>query len=165
MTKRQDRIAKGLCPDCGEEAAPYYLCGDCRFKQQIVRRLNRAAKAGGFIKEKRGRETYWSIGAKGVVENMDWRDPKPGDKRYRPRLAGVPVDVEDEIVKLLIRAGKPCTIEEIIAAWGQLRVRRTGTIAGNVARLVTAEQKRKRKADRRKAMAAPAEIGLPDART
>lgn len=158
MPKRDDRISKGLCPDCGQESAPYYLCGDCRFKQQIMRRLDRMAKAGGFIKEKRGREVYWSIGKRGVAETLVWRDPKPDDKRYRPRLAGVPVDVETEVIGLLMRAGRPCTADEIVEAWGRLRAERTGSIAANVVRLAAAEQKRERKRQ-------AARSRLPDART
>ena len=28
--RRAHRVDHGLCPQCGKEAAPYYLCFDCR---------------------------------------------------------------------------------------------------------------------------------------
>ena len=34
-------------------------------------------------------------------------DPKPGDKRLEPRLRGVPVDVEKELVNMLRGAALP----------------------------------------------------------
>lgn len=157
MTLAKERIAKGLCPRCGKEAAPYYLCADHRFEQQIVRRLNRGERIGGFRKEKRGRQTYWSLGSQNALDSMDWRDPKPDDKRYRPRLGRIPVEIEDELIKMLTDLGKPVTIDEILAAWGRLREKRSGgSVAQNMAAIIAADQRRQdRNARRLRAMRLP----------
>src|SRR4051812_7314536 len=40
-TIQQERTAKGLCPRCGEEAAPYYLCQKHRDIAKIARIMKR----------------------------------------------------------------------------------------------------------------------------
>jgi hypothetical protein len=157
MSTRRERAAKGLCPACGEEAAPYYLCAKHRFEQQIVRRLERGAREGGFKKEGRGQSALWSIGSEAALDAMVWRDPKDGDKRFRPRLGRIPVEVEDELVKLLHNLGRPASIDEIVAAWGQLREKRkAGTIAANMAQIIAAQQRREaRNAKRLRAALTP----------
>lgn len=156
---RQERAAKGLCPNCGKEAAPYYLCAECRFKAKIIRVMNRVEKAGALRKERRGRDTMWSMAywgndrltkedVDGIIEKMRWHpDPKEGDGRLRPRLGKIPVDVEKELFALMTEMARPATIEEIVAAWGRLREkRRTSSAAGDLARIIEAQRKRERKA-------------------
>ena len=124
MSLRQERIAKGLCPNCGSEAAPYYLCGRCRFRELIGRFLRKAAKAGVVKREQRGRQSYWSRLDRAKFDDVDYREAtREDDKRLRPRVKGVPVDVEAEIMSIFTRAGKPLTVEEIYAAWGHMRLR------------------------------------------
>lgn len=150
-TEKQDRIAKGLCPTCGKEAAPYYLCSRCRFYGKIGRVLRRAGKAGAFTRtvDKKG-VVRWGIGSEAAFDAMTWRpDPKEGDGRLRPRLGRVPVDVEGELVALLTSMGKPATIDEIVAAWGQLRERRRVSIANDMATIIAAQRKREARARKR----------------
>jgi hypothetical protein len=156
MTLRQDRLARGLCPNCGKEAAPYFLCGDCRFKAKIVRVLNRGGKVGGFKKERRGRAVYWSIGNEAALDTLVWRpDPKEGDRRSRPRLGRVPVLVENELVKLIESMDRPATLEEIMEAWARLREkRRTSSAAGDMAKIIEAKRRRERRQQKRLAQAA-----------
>ena len=138
-----ERIAQGLCPRCGTEAAPYRLCSKHRAEGMIGRICERASRAGGFKKEKRGNRIYWSLGNRAALDSIKW-SPDVGldDKRRRPRLGGIPVDVEKQLVAILTEAGRPLGIEEIISAWGKLRERRTGSIASNLAAIITAQQRR-----------------------
>lgn len=147
---RRARVENGLCPRCGKEAAPYYLCSRCRLQSRIMHVLNRAAKAGGFKKERKGRESFWSIGDEKALASIKWRrELLEGDKRSLPRLGRVPVAVEAELINLLISLGRPATLEEIIVAWGGLREKRkTASVAQDMARLITAQRKRERRAEK-----------------
>ena len=150
MSRAQERIAKGQCPRCGEEAAPYYLCGKCRFKGQVVRVLERAAKYGGFTRERRKDGVYYGIGDKAALDAIKWRpDPKEGDKRLAPRLRGMRVDIERTLVEIIRYTGRPCTLEEITAAWGKLRAKRDAPLAADLSRIIIAEDRRKAKAAKR----------------
>lgn len=152
---KRERIARGQCPNCGKEAAPYYLCHDCRLKGKIVRVLNRGAAVGGFKKERRGRESWWSMGDDKLLGTLKWRpDPKEGDGRLAPRLRGIRIDVEATLVEVIRRIGRPCTLEEILAAWGRLRERRTAPLASDLACIIAAADKRKRRAEKRAAVEA-----------
>lgn len=143
---KRERIARGQCPNCGKEAAPYYLCHDCRLKGKIVRVLNRGASVGGFRKERRGRESWWSMGDGAKLDTLTFRpDPKPGDGRLAPRLRGIRVDVEATIVAIMQQLGRPVTLDEILAGWGRLRERRTAPLASDLACIIAAADKRKRK--------------------
>lgn len=147
---RRDRIAKGQCPNCGKEAAPFYLCGECRFKGKVVRGLDRGAKYGGFTRERRKDGVYYGLGDSRAWDAIKWRaEAKDGDKRLSPRLRGTRVDVERTLVEIIRYAGKPCTLEEIKAAWGRLRAKRDTPLAADLARIIVAEDRRKAKAAKR----------------
>lgn len=159
---RQDRVNKGLCPDCGKEAAPYRLCHSCRMKGVIRRCLRSGVKAGAITASKDDRDkrkVLWNLTDRNAnwefrsaydaneVTGKSWGD---GDGRTRPRLARVAVDVERELVDILRRIGRPATEYEIVAAWGQLRQeRKHGTAAADMAVIIKAQDKRNRKAARR----------------
>ncbi len=159
MSIRQDRINKGLCPDCGKDAAPYLLCGSCRLKAKIGRILRRMARSGAVTRAQSGRTATWAMTyhadssimtkerAEKILNEIGWRpDPVEGDKRLRPRLGKIPVDVEKELYDLMVRMARPATIEEIMEAWGRLREkRRTESAAGDLARIIDAKRRRDEK--------------------
>lgn len=103
----------------------------------------------------RGRPRLYSLDD----PNADWdfqlafEGPKGwDDKRLRPRLGKVPVDVEKELSGIFVALGRPAAIEEVIAAWGQLRERRKHeSTAGDMAALIAAKRKREIRAAKRKA--------------
>jgi len=147
---RDERISKGQCPNCGKEAAPYYLCYDCRFLNKITRVLRRGERAGGFRSSRRGRSKLWQIGDQEALHAIKWRpDPKPDDGRLLPRIGKVRVDVEATLIEVIRHIGRPCTLEEILAGWGRLRERRTSPLSLDLARIIAAEDKRKRRAEKR----------------
>lgn len=158
MTVQQDRVAKGLCPQCGKEAAPYRLCPDHRMIGMIARRLNRVHKIGGVSKEMRGGKAYYTMKDRAAWDKLDWRDPQPGDRRLRPRLRGIPVDVERTLIEIISKSDSGMTMDQIIQAWGKLRATRAGTIVGDVLRIAGADQKRARKAAKLAALAASGAI-------
>ena len=141
---RGERIAKGMCPNCGAEAAPHYLCGKCRLMAKVGRIVNRAAKVGGVVKSRHDGAMHYSMGDREAWDRIAWRpDPKEGDGRLRPRLGRIPVDVGNEIVGILTSLGRPATIDEIVAAWGRLREeRRRGSIAGDMVAIIEAQRRR-----------------------
>lgn len=144
---QRQRILAGLCPTCGKESAPYYLCADHRFQKKIEHILKRATKSNALTVERKGRSNYYSLGDEAAFRKIKWRaDPKDSDKRLRPRLGRVVVDVEDELYRLLSDMGRPATIEEIVQAWGRLREKRkTGSLAGDINQIITAERKRQQR--------------------
>lgn len=157
MSIAQERIAKGQCPNCGKEAAPYYLCGNCADRQKVYRVLREGERAGGFKGERRGKLKYWSIRDTKILDDLVARSRSPaklGDKRLQPRLRGFRVDVEATLLEVIRHVGRPMHTEEIIEAWGKLRDRRTSPLAHDLARIVAAEDKRKRKAARQAGMLA-----------
>lgn len=150
-TIREDRLAKGLCPQCGAEAAPYRLCGQCRFRGLIYRLLRKGEKAGEIASRKQGREKrVWK-----VDHNKKWtfsynEVTDESDGRLRPKLRGIPVDVERQLIKIFETAGKPLTLDEIMTAWGTLRLRAGRTSAAmDLAYIVEAKRKRAAKMARR----------------
>jgi hypothetical protein len=153
--REKERIAKGLCPRCGKEAAPYYLCQSCRYGDRIVRMLNRGHKGGGFKKERRGNTNYWSIGDASAIDKIKWQpDPKPGDKRRLPRFRGVPIEIEQAVLGALESIGRPATLEEIIAAWVRLKADRGGgAVSHHLVAIIKADDRRARKNARRAALA------------
>lgn len=162
---QQQRILAGQCPLCGKEAAPFRFCYDHRQKSRIERMLNRADKHGYFKSEKRADgHRYWHLGPNvddpAVKEYMGkWAIPinlPETDRRGRPRLRGISVDVEATIVEVMKRIGRPCTVEEISAAWGKLRDRRSSPLVTDLASIVAAKDKRERKMARRAAALSPA---------
>ena len=146
--KAQERIARGQCPRCGEEAAPYYLCPSCRLNARLGRALNKGANLGVFEKEKRGRTTHWRMGDK--PENEE-RYRKYGtdiilpetDKRSHPRLNNTRVDVDEMLVEIIRYVGRPCTVDEIKTVWGRLRQARKSPLPRDLANLLIAQDKRK----------------------
>lgn len=143
---RKRRVAAGLCPECGEEAAPYYLCPSCRFRRLLDRVLSKGERAGVFRRAGRG---MWMIGDRNA--DFDYREvTDPADKRLRPRLRGVPVDIERELMDIFRREGRPLTEAELVGLWGQLRVR-PGRVsaAQDMAYIQQAQDKRRRRAEKR----------------
>lgn len=161
MTLQQDRIAKGQCPNDGKEAAPYRLCYDCRQKLRLTRALNRGVRHG-VIKTMAGtsrvtmKSTLW-LGDKAddPEANKQWSKwstkvvlPET-DRRGDPRLRGIRVDVEATLIAVMQRIGRPCTIDEITAAWGKLRSKRADPLPTDLANIIKAADKRARKALKR----------------
>jgi hypothetical protein len=154
---QQQRILAGQCPLCGKEAAPYRLCYDHRQNARIDRMLKRAEKHEYFKSEKRINGRYWSLGPKvndpAVRDYMGkWAIPyhlPETDRRGRPRLRGISVDVEETIIAVIGRIGRPCTIEEISEAWGRLRDRRSSPLPSDLATIIAAKDRRERKMAKR----------------
>lgn len=158
MTLAQDRASRGLCPQCGKEAAPYYLCADHRTIAMIRNFLNQAAERGAVTKEKRGNKIYWSPRDIAAFDQIKWHprgsELSTNDKRLRPRLGRVPVEIDKELLRLACDIGHPFTSEEMVAAWGRLREQRKGgTIAGNMAAIIQAQRRREKRNARRAALA------------
>jgi hypothetical protein len=155
---QQQRILAGQCPLCGKEAAPYRLCYTHRQTLKLDRMLKRGEKHEYFNSEKRSDgKRYWTVGTKvddpAVQERMakwstPWHLPET-DRRGRPRLRGISVDVEATLVAVVTRIGRPCTLEEITEAWGRLRDRRTSPLPSDLATIIAAKDKRERKMARR----------------
>jgi hypothetical protein len=147
---QQKRILAGQCPLCGKEAAPFRLCYDHRFSGRLNRSLKRGVRLGALKIDNLRR---YSIGD----GDKEHRWGKWGtaivipetDKRGRPRLRGIQVDIEETLVQIVKRIGRPCTIEEISAAWGRLRDKRSSPLASDLATIIAAKDKRDRKMIRR----------------
>lgn len=166
MTLASERLAKGLCPRCGKEAAPYRLCQDHRFEGTIARFL-RAAQKAGYLERTAPpsgpRNRVWVRATEKARSDKDknwldvtFRSAEQGDKRLRPRLGRVPVDVEREIIGILMAFGRPATIEEIVAAWGNLREeRKTASLAGDMVALISAQRRREERNMKRLGLARP----------
>jgi len=158
-TLQQKRILAGKCPLCGKEAAPYRLCYDHRQGLRLTRVLKRGTRLGMFKAEQRIDGKYYSLGAKNNdpavrKEAHKWSTPlhlPETDRRSRPRLRGISVDIEETILAIMSRIGRPCTIEEITAAWGRLRDRRSAPLASDLATIIAAKDKRERKMAKRAA--------------
>jgi hypothetical protein len=155
---QQQRILAGQCPLCGKEAAPFRLCYNHRQEARLVRCLKRGEKYEYFNSEKRADgKRWWTVGTK--VHDPDtkremskWSIPivlPETDRRGRPRLRGISVDIEATLVAIVTRIGRPCTIEEITKAWGRLRDRRSSPLASDLATIIAAKDKRERKLARR----------------
>lgn len=158
--ERAERIAKGLCPSCGAEAAPYLLCWICRLKPRLTRVLARGVKSGAL---KRSFDDYFSIGDQSEAATREWEKWQTplhldeNDGRGKPRIRGLRVDVDATLIAVMQHIGRPCTIDEIVAAWGKLRSRRVDPLAGDLGRLIVADAKRARKLALRAALAHPAQ--------
>jgi hypothetical protein len=155
ISLQQQRILAGQCPLCGNEAAPYRLCYNHRLSARMNRTLKRGVRLGALKIDNLHR---YSIG----TGDNDGRWGKWGtkivlpesDKRGRPKLRGIQVDVEETLVKIMERIGRPCTVDEISAAWGKLRDRRYSPLASDLATIIAARDKRARKMERRAKQAA-----------
>ncbi len=157
---QQTRILAGQCPLCGKEAAPFRLCYDHRQEGRLVRSLKRGERHEYFNSEKRADgKRYWTVGKK--INDPDirnymgkWSIPlhlPESDRRGRPRLKGIPVDVEALLIAIITQIDRPCTIEEITAAWGKLRDRRSSPLASDLATIIAAKDKREAKMAKRAA--------------
>lgn len=160
-TKVQERVSKGLCPRCGEEAAPYRLCFACRQKDRLTRALKRGAKSGMFIGEKDARGQWlWKVGDPSKHDRR-WETtvvPKETDRRFLPRMRGAPVDVEAEVVRLLQSVGLPMDVDDIVEAWGRLRAdgkRKHGSVAADIRAIILAKRRREQRAVRRVILDSP----------
>lgn len=159
----KDRVRNGLCPRCGREAAPYYLCHNCRQSDRITRMLKRGARHGVFQFIGGGsrltKNTMIWKGAKfeddgANAELRKWAIPihmSEADGRGKPRMRGIRVDVESTLLNVVRFIGRPCTIEEIIQAWGRLRDRRESPLPNDLARIIAASDERSKKNARRAA--------------
>jgi hypothetical protein len=125
----------------------------------LERSLRRGEKHEYFNSEKRSDgKRYWTVGAKvddpAVQEYMGkWAAPinlPETDRRGRPRLRGISVDVEATLVAIVGRIGRPCTLEEITEAWGRLRDRRSSPLPSDLAVIIAAKDKRERKMAKRR---------------
>ena len=156
--KQQERINKGLCPRCGKEAAPYYLCDHCRRGNSIVRVLNRLEKHDFARSRREGRNRLWFQGSNdgdaGDIGGIypTWGEGKgENDKRLRPKLGGIPVDVEQTLIEIFRAEDRGLTMEEIYMAWGKLRLRKgRDSAAADMRAIIMAERKRERKRARLK---------------
>ncbi len=150
MSLQRERIAKGQCPRCGKEAAPYRLCFDHRLEARFTRNLNRGAKVGALTKEKRINGIYFGLPKVAPLNPARWGTTPiilpESDRRGRPRLHGSTVDVEATMLKVIEHIGRPCTLEEITEAWGKLRSRRNDPLPSDLAQIIKAADKRKRRA-------------------
>jgi hypothetical protein len=149
----QQRILAGQCPLCGKEAAPYRLCWDHRFDQRLRRSLKRGVRLGALKMDALKRYTVSDGDKKGEWAKHATQVILPeSDKRGRPRLRNISVDVEATLTKVIERIGRPCTIEEISAAWGRLRSKRSQPLAADLATIIAADDKRARKMAKRAAL-------------
>lgn len=149
----QERISKGLCPQCGGEAAPYRLCFACRQKLRLNRCIGRGVKTGVVLVTGNGRNATYTLNPmKPTQGDREWNKwatqgkPPEDDGRFKPRLRGVRVDVEGMLVAIIEQIGRGCTIEEIAEAWGHLRAKRDAPLPMDLARVISAKDKRERKA-------------------
>ena len=149
-TGRRYRVDHGLCPECGREAAPYYLCPEHRQIGAITRMMKRMAKRGIVKEEKEGGRLYWRIppGWNGPsAADFNWRDNMfsmaKDDARLKPRMAKRPIDLDDTLVEIFRDAGRPLQMHEIMAAWGKLRSqRKTSCLAGDMTAIISAQRRR-----------------------
>lgn len=152
----QTRILAGQCPLCGKEAAPYRLCYDHRFSARLNRSLKRGVRLGALKLDNLRRYSLGTGDKDGCWGKWGTAIVIPeSDKRGRPRLRGIQVDVEATLVKVIDRIGRPCTIKEITSAWGKLRDKRSQPLAADLATIISAQDKRERK------MAKRAEVVVP----
>lgn len=155
--ERAERIAKGQCPTCGKEAAPYLLCWSCRLRPRVDRAMARGVKTGAVVQLP---GDFFGLPKGGADPKADrewekWSTPivlDENDGRGKPRLRGIRVDVGATLLEVMRHIGRPAHMEEILAAWGRLRSKRTDPLAGDLGRLIVADEKRARKLAKRAAL-------------
>ena len=154
------RVENGLCPQCGAEAAPYYLCAKCRQMRSLGRLLDRAEGHGFFRSEARGRSRMWFLPDSKPNADISEVMPQPyplwgegqgfDDARLRPKIKGLPVNVEATLIELMREEARPLTVEEISTAWGRLRLKANRVSAAHDLRaLILAERRRQSRAAKR----------------
>jgi hypothetical protein len=157
--KRQHRIDHGLCPVCGKDAAPYYLCHTHRQRNALSRLLDKAAERGIFQREKEAGKVYYKHKPdSNTFEDFAWAksmwDMNANDARLKPRMGRRPVDLDETLMSIFVEAGRPLTMEEIYAAWGKLRtLRKTNSLAGDMTAIILAQRRREEKNAKRAALA------------
>jgi hypothetical protein len=147
---QQKRILAWQCPLCGKEAAPWRLCYDHRLGVRLYNALRNGVRVGSLKRDEQKRYFIGDPNAKGRWGSAPIHVSET-DKRGRPRLRGISVDVEATLVAIITRIGRPCTIEEISEAWGRLRDRRSSPLASDLATIIAAKDKRAAKMARRAA--------------
>lgn len=157
--KVRERVDNGLCPQCGEEAAPYYLCYVCRQQGRVRRSLKRLADQGHATKRKEGGKLLWQIvpGTRDAPRDKRWETPvvpNDSDRRFHPKIGGIPVNVEAQIWKLCESFDREFSIDDVVQAWGRLRgeKRKKGSAAADVRAILAADEKRRRRAEKRGAV-------------
>ena len=172
MSLAKERVSKGLCPRCGKEAAPYYLCPEHRQSDSLARQMKRLENHGFCYSVKKGRDLWWT-GNK-AMDNVKPQDvmrcpPVPvwgegkgqEDGRLRPRMRGIPTDVEATLIELFKHEKQGLTTEEVIEAWGRLRVRPgRDSAAADMKHIIIAARRRKDRASKRKQKSPPQNGGL-----
>jgi hypothetical protein len=161
-SKRQYRIDHGLCPYCGEEAAPYYLCTKHREIGALGRLLDRSVARCILSREKDKGRVYYNKPTgfnPPTAADFEWRDTyfdmKPNDKRRRPRMGKRPVDLDETLIEIFETAGRPLQMHEILEAWGRLRTKRkTSSLAGDMRAIIEAKRHREAKNAKRAALLA-----------
>ena len=150
---QRERILRGQCPLCGEEAAPYRLCYSHRFRQRLDRSLKRGEKLQTLKSfGTSGNKTWW-LGDKHDDPDANrlarrWATPihlPETDGRTKPRLRNIPIDVEKTLMDVIRFIGRPCSAEEIIGAWGKLRDRRSSPLSHDLGRILKAVDRRNRR--------------------
>lgn len=157
LTTKQRRIAKGQCPLCGQEAAPFYLCGKCRMRQRLDRALKKGARCGVLSVDGTGEGRTYTLARHSDEQMRAWS--KNGtqinlpdtDRRGSPRVRGVRIDVEETLLEIMKYLERPSTIDEIMMAWGRLRSHRQSPLPADLARIIIAADRRKAKAAKRAA--------------
>ena len=167
MTIGKDRIAHGLCPQCGKEAAPFYLCWQCRLGQRFNRSLKKGVRCGVVNKIGEGRKALFGL-EKGYSEEAERQWGKhsipivipESDSRGHPRIRGTRVNVEATLIRVIEFIGHPCTLEEIMTAWGRLRSKRDAPLHSDLGRIIIASERRKTRNAKRAALSQP--FGTPE---
>jgi len=124
MSKKEERIKEGLCPDCGTFSYPYYYCNTHR----IIRNCNRVLKDfedKGWVDVYTGKDGDKVFKLKENVD-MDTKkyNPETVRKMQLPRLNGRPMDedlLSECVTKVLEEHGYPLTEKEIEKGIRQLK--------------------------------------------
>lgn len=77
---------------------------------------------------------------------------KGANRRFHPRIDGIPVNVEAQIWKLCSAFNRDFSVDDIVQAWGKLRgekKRKKGSAAADVRAIILAEDRRRKRAEKR----------------
>jgi hypothetical protein len=117
----------------------------------LVRALKRGLNDGYLDRVGEGKHALWKLGKTPFdsVKHNRWGTPfylPDTDGRGKPRLRGIRIDVEKTIIGIIRFIGRSCTTEEVLAAWGKLRDRRTSPLPNDLGRIL--QQRKLEKAHR-----------------
>ncbi len=123
-------------------------------KPRLNRALARGVKVGALVQLP---GDYFKLPDGGARPAADkewgkWSTPlhlDETDGRGKPRIKGIRVDIGQTLSNVMEHIGRPCTLDEIVAAWGKLRAKRTNPLVGDLSRLIAADEKRARKLAKR----------------